>query len=321
MIKYSIITPNYNGFDLMADYFKSLENQTYNDFEVIIVDDCSTDDSYNKLLEYKKNSKLKLYVYKTNVNSGPGVARNIGINKSNGEYITFIDNDDWVEKKMLEEINNIIIKKEYDCVIYDYSLDFENKTTDSSSVYGDFNKKLKKTDAIRYIRNHSVCKFYKNSIIKKNNLLYPKLRRHEDIAFVGSVLTKCESFYYLKKSLYHYVQRKKSLSKSTFINESTLVDAYNVLKKNYSKKYEKELKEKSIMDLLYNMVLLMCKNNRKNSEIRKFIIDFEKDNPNWKKYDINNYIGVSKKIFLKLIHYKFIIILKILSFIHTLLGG
>ena len=319
--KFSIITPNYNSFHLMNRFFDSLENQTFKDFEVLIIDDCSTDDSYEKLLEYKKNSKLNLKIFKNQKNNGPGLARNIGIDEASGEYLTFMDNDDWVDLTLLEEINKISLLNQYDCIIYDYYLDFGDKTIRSSSVYGDYNGKIEKHDAITYVRNHSVCKFYKLDIIKNNKIKYPAIRRHEDIAFVGSVLTKCNSFYYLKKNMYHYVQRKKSLSKNNFIDEKTLDDAFEMLKQNYAKKYSKELKEKSVLDLLYNKVLIMCKNHRKYKNIKLFINNYEKYNSNWYSYNIVNYVGKSKKIFLFLIKYKFILTLKLLSFIHTLLGG
>lgn len=319
--KFSIITPNYNSFHLMDKFFDSLENQTFKNFEVLIIDDCSTDNSYEKLLEYQKNSKLNLKIFKNKKNTGPGLARNIGIEEARGEYLTFMDNDDWVEFDLLEEINKILLSKQYDCIIYDYYLDFKEKIVPSCSVYGNYNGEMKKHDAITYVRNHSVCKFYNSNIIKTSKVLYPEIRRHEDIAFVGSALTKCSTFYYLKKSMYHYVQREKSLSKNNFINETTLDEAFKILKENYIPKYNMELKEKSVMDLLYSKVLIMCKNKRKSKEIKLFINNYEKYNSNWYSFNIVNYIGKSKKIFLILIKHKCIFGLKLLSTIHTLLGG
>ena len=314
MIKYSIITANYNGFNLMDRYFLSLSKQKLKDFEIIVIDDCSTDDSYKKLTDYKKKTDLNMKVLKTPKNSGPGVARNMGIDVAEGIYITFIDNDDWVDDSFLEDIDKLLSKKKYDCLIYDYCLDFDGKTKNASSMYGNFDGDIEKKDAIRYIRNHTVCKFY-------NSLHYPNIRRHEDIGFVGSVLTKCNTFFYLKKPYYHYVQHKSSLSRNKVIDESTLKIAYKMLEQNYKNDYFEELKEKSVMDLLYSMVLIMCKNKRKNSEIKKFIKEYNLNNKEWYKYEIINYIGKSKKIFLTCIRYRLIVFVKLLAFIHTLLGG
>ncbi len=318
---FTIITANYNGYHLMNKYFESLEKQSFKDFEIIIIDDCSTDDSYSKLLEYSKNSKTNIKILKTKENSGPGEARNIGIKNATGEYIAFVDNDDWLEYEALKDINKIISKNKYDCIIYDYIMDFGEKKIISSSMYGNFNGEIKKEDAIIYVRNHTACKFYKASIIKSNNIYYPNIRRHEDIAFVGKALVNCDSFYYFKKPLYHYVQYKNSLSKSNKIDDSTLDTAYLILKDSYKNQYEEELKEKSVIDLLYNKVFIMCKNKKSNKIIRSFIKQYEESNANWHNYTIVKYVGLTKRIYLMLIKFKFINMLKLITSVRNIIGG
>ena len=119
--KFSIITPAYNSFNLMDKYFKSFLAQTFKDFELIIVDDCSSDKTYDLLIEQAKDMEIDVKVFKTPKNSGPGTARNIGIDHSSGEWITFIDNDDWVDSDFLEKINNVIEKEKTDCeVLFKY---------------------------------------------------------------------------------------------------------------------------------------------------------------------------------------------------------
>lgn len=110
----------YNSFDLMDKYFDSLNRQKYQDFEVIIVDDCSSDDSYSRLMEYAKNSKLDIIVCQTEKNAGPGNARNIGMERASGEWLTFIDNDDWVSDDFLLKIEDVLHSNDVHCVIYDY---------------------------------------------------------------------------------------------------------------------------------------------------------------------------------------------------------
>lgn len=107
MAKYSIITPQFNSFELMDKYFDSLLNQTVRDFEVVIVDDCSTDGSWKKLQEYVRQSPLQITLLQAEKNSGPGNARNMGIEAAKGEWITFVDNDDWVARDFLEKIDAV----------------------------------------------------------------------------------------------------------------------------------------------------------------------------------------------------------------------
>lgn len=320
-IKFSIITANYNGFVLMKRYFNCLHKQSYKNFEVIIIDDCSTDNSFDELIRTKEllKNEFKISVYKTKKNSGPGNARNIGIAKATGDYITFVDNDDWIDFDCLETVNKIIKQKSYDCIIYDYSLDNDNSRTVIKSLYGDFNGIVLKKDVLKYIRNHTVCKFYKKKIIEENNITFPNIKRHEDIAFVGSAVVKCDSFYYIDKPMYHYVQYKKSLSNQNDLDEKTLFIAYEIVKKNYGHIYKDEFKEKSVMDFLYSTVLVMCKNNCKSKKIKTFIKNYERDNKEWWKADIINRIGLFKKVFLYFVRLKFILFLRIVSKIHTII--
>lgn len=97
---FSIIIPNYNRAAIIYKSIKSVLDQTYTDFEIIVVDDCSTDDSLEQISKIK-DRRLKVYNLKTN--SGPAAARNFGIFKSEGEFISFLDSDDMYEKNFLEK--------------------------------------------------------------------------------------------------------------------------------------------------------------------------------------------------------------------------
>tara|TARA_R100000935_G_scaffold9921_3_gene19906 strand:- start:3608 stop:4501 length:894 start_codon:yes stop_codon:yes gene_type:complete len=97
---FSIIIPNYNRENSVVKAIDSVLNQTYSNFELIIVDDCSTDNSMN-VINAIKDPRINLF--KLEKNSGPAVARNVGISKSKGEYISFLDSDDQFEKEFLEK--------------------------------------------------------------------------------------------------------------------------------------------------------------------------------------------------------------------------
>ena len=110
-MKYSIITPMHNSFQYMQRYFSHFELQTYKDFELIIVDDCSTDDSYDLLLQYMEKSDLNIKCYRLEKNMGPGVARNYALDMAKGEWVTFVDSDDWIEADMYEILHGAIKKE------------------------------------------------------------------------------------------------------------------------------------------------------------------------------------------------------------------
>lgn len=318
MPKFSIITANYNGYHLMTNYFKSLESQTFKDFEVIIIDDCSSDNSFNLLNEYAISSKINIRVLKSDVNKGPGNARNIGIKNATGLYITFIDNDDWIKKTCLEEINKIIDEQGVNCVIYDYFIKTDNSETISNSMYYGENGIISLSDSLISTRNHTFGKFYKLSECK--NIFFPDtLRRCEDVAYVCRSIDACKTVYYYKYPLYYYYQRTTSLSNNKKLDQSDMVKAFAILEKELSPKYSIEISEKSVTDLFYGGLLMMCKSGKSNKEIKKYIDDYLAKYPEWNKSRILQNIGKNKVIFLQFAAKRMVFPIKVLAFIHSLL--
>lgn len=317
MPKYSIVTPLYNSFNLMDRYLKSFEEQTYKNFEIIIVDDCSTDDSYFKIREYAEKSQLKISVYQTEKNAGPGNARNIGMDAAKGEWLTFVDNDDWVDSKLLEKIEKVLKEYEVNCIIYDYFLQKENDKKVAHSMYFGKTGPLSISNCMIYARNHAVCKFYKLADCRESEVRYPELKRCEDVAFSCRAIEACGKAYYLKEPLYYYVQRSSSLSNNKYLDESEMIKAFYILEKTIGKKYPEELKEKSVVDLLYGVVLMMCKAGKSNRKISEYISNYNRKYEGWENSKIINHIGKSKKIFVQLAKMRFIIGLKAISWMHT----
>lgn len=106
---FSVIIPNFNRENTIVKSIESVLNQTYTNFELIIVDDCSTDNSLNEISKIKDE---RIKIYQLSNNSGAAVARNYGIKKSSGDFISFLDSDDYLEKEFLEITNQILIDSE-----------------------------------------------------------------------------------------------------------------------------------------------------------------------------------------------------------------
>lgn len=319
--KYSIITPMYNSFDLMAKYFDSLEKQTYKNFEVIIVDDCSTDNSYEEACEYAKKSSVNISVHKSKMNLGPGNARNIGMSVAHGEWVTFIDNDDWVDIDTLEKINFVLEQKNVNCVIYDYYVTNGNEKKASRSMYSAKKGMVNLNKCIADVRNHTIGKVYKLDNLKTNKIFYPKQRRCEDVAFVCRAIDACGSVYYMNEPMYYYFQRSNSLSNNKSMDESDMLSAFDILQNTLGTKYPDELKNKSVYDLLYGVLLMMCKNRKSNKEIRNYIKNYEKKYPNWWQCESFKNIGKAKQMFLIAAKFKQPILMKQFAYLHNILIG
>ncbi len=107
----SIVTPVYNAEKFISETIDSIQNQTYKDWELILVDDCSSDSSYDIISEYMKNDKRIRYI-KLEKNSGAAVSRNTGIKNAKGRFIAFVDSDDiWLPKKLEKQVNYMLDKK------------------------------------------------------------------------------------------------------------------------------------------------------------------------------------------------------------------
>lgn len=301
----------------MNEYFDSLLKQTVKDFEVVVVDDCSTDGSWEKLQEYAKSSLLNMTLLQAEKNAGPGNARNLGIEAASGEWITFVDNDDWLNNRALEKVETVINGENVNCIIFDYNIWLDGKIGIAKSMYVDAPGKKTVSDCIRYVRNHTHCKVYRRDLCK--DVRFPLIRRCEDVAYVSQAIAACGSAYYLNEPLYCYRQRSTSLSNNSKMDEEGMVYAFSILEEKFLKTYPEEMKEKSVTDILYGALLMMCKAGKGNKFILDYIKKYEAKYPEWWKCEIINHIGKSKQAFLKCAKMRFIYGLKAIAFAHSLM--
>ena len=127
MIKVSIIVPVYNAHNTLDRCLKSLMRQTLEDIEIICIDDCSTDDSWNILQNWEKKYPEKMIVATLPENKGPGGARNVALKYASGEYIGFCDSDDYIHSEMYKELYNEAKSGDYDFVDCGYLEEKDNK--------------------------------------------------------------------------------------------------------------------------------------------------------------------------------------------------
>ena len=212
MPKVSIIVPVYNAEKVLRRCLDSILNQSYKDFELIVINDGSKDKSIKIINEYKeKDNRVKVI---DNKNNGVSETRNIGIKASVGEYIQFIDSDDYIEPYMIEETLIKIEENKADSIITGLFLDIESNTEIKSSKQT-FEKKIeegKKNIAIGVMErlngtyiNSPVNKIYKRSIIVDNNIYMDKrIDLGEDLLLNLEYFKHCKKVIFDDKCYYHY---------------------------------------------------------------------------------------------------------------------
>ena len=208
--KISIIIPVYNAEEFLEGCLNSIINQSLKDIEIICINDGSSDGSLDILNEYHdKDKRIKIF---SQENSGPAATRNFGLEKSTGEYIIFVDSDDWVEPTMCEELYEHAKHLNSDLVLFDateYNLNNEHKnrvyfssnyfTEDYNEFTFDykFNRNL--------VMNHFLVvwsKMFRKDLVK--NIRFPDLPIFEDVQFHVESMLLAKKISYFPKFFYHY---------------------------------------------------------------------------------------------------------------------
>lgn len=229
----SIIMPVYNVENYISKAIESVLGQTFNNFELLIINDGTPDKSEMIAKKYaEKDTRIRIL---NKENGGLSDARNVGLEFSTGDYIYFLDSDDYIEKNLLEEIVGYAEKDNLDMVIFGFFADFEDETQTVRNsklikpFFGTYNKDNMKNceiteDFINYI-GFAWNKLYKSEKIKDNHLRFKKgLSLIEDIEFNYSFYINADKLGFLNKCLYHYIQRPRdTLGNGKYANYYELV--------------------------------------------------------------------------------------------------
>lgn len=225
MAKISIIMPIYNLEKYLSKSLDCVLSQTFKDFEVILVNDGSKDDSAKICDEYsEKDNRIKV-IHKENEGSGP--TRNRGIEVAIGEFMMFLDGDDLIEDNMLEKMYSTITENDLDLVICNHSTfnkDINDKVTKKScGNYIVRGKNECRKTYVDLLKNELVQppwnKIYRSAIIKNNNIRFPDLRRSQDAVFNCNYFEYVNSYEVIEDSLYNYRENDINLAWMKFPKE------------------------------------------------------------------------------------------------------
>lgn len=302
MVKVSIIVPFYNVEKYIEKCLTSLVNQTLEEIEIILVNDGSKDESIKVAKDFEQKYPAKIRYYEK-PNGGLGDARNFGIKFAKGEYIAFLDSDDYVEPTMYEEMYEMAIKEKSDMVECDFWWEYPNKKKDDRGVeYKNQNDMLLKARVVAW-----------NKLIKKDIYeKHPEARfavglRYEDVEGFYKILPYINKVSFIRKPFIHYVQRNNSISNTqNKKNEEMFIVLDNVLnyykEKNIYEKFEKELEYTYTRYLLCSSLKRISKIQEK--QIRKDLLEktwneLNTKFPDWKKNKILNSNWSLKNMYIK----------------------
>lgn len=289
MIRVSIIVPVYNVYNYLDRCLKSIKEQTLKDIEVIIVNDGTPDTSQEIIDKYTAiDSRFKGYIKE---NGGLSDARNYGMTKARGEYIAFVDSDDYIEKDMYELMYNKAKENDCDIVECDFTWDYPNKVIeDKTSV---------KENLLIDVRVVAWNKIYKRKFIEKTGIKFTKGVRYEDVDWCYKLLANVSTFSSVHKCLYHYIQRNNSIANT---QNERVRDIFTVLNNTIFYYKEKGIydKFKDELEYIYMRYIFGSSFKRvvkiKDKTLRKQILDESYNNllSNFPNYKDNKYLKAKK---------------------------
>lgn len=239
-MKISVIIPVYNVEKYLEQCLDSILEQNFKDYEVIAINDGSTDKSYNILLEYKE--KYDNLIIINNKSKGVGAARNYGVELAKGEYILFLDSDDYVEKNLLDTVYPVAKNNDCDLVAWGY-----NFVDECGNYVGQASLKNINTKKDLIIKDWPVVwnKLFRKSIIQKSGINFPENLWHQDLATIPFYIMKCNKFISIDKRLINYrIMRKGNITHSFNKKSYDMFKILDILDERCEEylKYNKEIK-------------------------------------------------------------------------------
>lgn len=276
----SIVIPIYNTEIYLKLCLESVKNQTFSDFEAIMVDDGSTDNSRYICQDFCSNDKRFYYYYKEN--GGISDARNFGLNKCRGEYVFFLDSDDYINARMLETLYNNIEDKDIAICNFNIVNHKEAKIDTCLNDKGEI-KRIERMDSLDLLNNlYNNIPIIFNVVWNKlysielfDDIRFPKGKIHEDDFIIHELYYKSNGAIFLDYTGYNYVQRNDSITHNNYSKKN--IDSIEVFVKRHNFFKDKNLRifiKKNIKAFVYVYAknMNMAKKYRKDLlyEVRKY---------------------------------------------------
>lgn len=257
MKKVSVIVPIYNTEKYIESCIDSILNQTYPNIEIILVEDKSTDSTFSYLEKYQNNSNVVLLV--NDKNRGVGYSRNKGIEYSSGEYLMFIDSDDVIEQKMIEQLVYALESGKTDMSMCGYDT-FFHTTIPIKKDLSSFEVIDVESDDKLLNQCGGACwaKLFKRSLVE--NLRFPEGIVYEDAAFTFPAMIKSRFISFLDSPLYHYRFNLNGITKKNKKGPNrNILDLYPaslLLDRNYKLVRRNDSLDNKMRELGYSILFL-----------------------------------------------------------------
>lgn len=301
----SIIIPVYNTEKYLRKCLDSVVNQTYKNIEIILVNDGSTDESENICKEYENNYKNIKYIKKEN--GGLSSSRNYGVKQATGEYICFIDSDDYIDENLIDNLKKYM-EAEDDIIKYKL-IKIDSEYKNEEKISGPTFEEKSGEEAFNELYYQDVmmqpaCLYlYKKSFWDENNFSYPEGKFHEDFARTSLIILKAKKVASTNIYGYYYYQSEKSITrekddKKDMQKAMDLLEHYDYMVKEIDK-YNISKETKDNVKKYYTNCIILKVNELSKQNQKKYIKEIRKRKM-IKNIKVKNFKQLIKKIALNI---------------------
>lgn len=263
-IKISVIMPIYNAHEYLQECIHSVQRQTMRDVEILCVDDGSTDDSY-KILKELQQSDRRIHIFRQS-NQGAGAARNLALQHASGQFISFLDADDyWMDQEALERLYEAAVKRKVRICGGQFNMDRDGEIK-AVNIYGKCNLFLQEEKFVSYMDYqydyHYQNYIYERKFLLEQHIVFPNYRRFQDPPFFVRAMAAAKVFYIVNVPFYCY---RIGLKNQNY-DEKKMCDFMQGMQDNLQFSVQKGLKK--LHRLTYYRMLEAC-----NRQFQAFILE------------------------------------------------
>ena len=303
-MKLSIIVPCYNVEKYLEKCIKSIiSNNVKEEYEIILVNDGSTDNTEKIIDKLKKQYKQIRSI--SQKNKGLSGARNTGIEKAKGEYITFVDSDDYLDSNVYNKVLDKFKEYNYDMVMFGVEMIYDNESLNKKvnlGVNGDLKSKEEVKDIMTSIYPTAWNKVYRRDVL--GNFRFKEKIKYEDVEFLYRILPSINSIGLVEDAFYNYIQRENSITYTFNKSLYDFIDNMNGLVTYYKKhnlydEYKDELEYSYVRYIYATFIRRLSKCKDKKEFNRGVEIAIKNVNTNFPDYKNNKYMTGKKGFYLK----------------------
>ena len=300
MKKLSVIVPCYNAEKYISKTLDSLVNQTLDNFEVIVINDGSTDNSLNIINSYKEKYPHIIKVHNQK-NKGIAATRNVGLDLVTGEYIGFLDSDDNASYDMFEKMYNKAKEKDLEIVVSNFTWIYpDSERLEKEGPYKPGKDMMINLFAVLW------NKIYKTSFIKETGIRFPDGNRYEDACFLYCLASQVKKIDFIDESFVNYVQVSTSITHTNNDQVKNMITVFNIIYDYYVNnglfdEYKDELEYIHIKFFLGNSFLRSALIDDKEDRVNTILLGWNLLNDKFPKWYKNKYLkslgGLKNKYF------------------------